>query len=139
MFYHLLNRVNVCGKIKLVCFDKTGTLTEDSLDMEGVTTATNQQSAIFVLVVQCSYLYPINRFSPMVTDPSSLLPCPLLYGMATCHSLTLINGQLLGDPLDIKMFNSTGWVSPSHYPSSFALFLLPRPWKSREKTPRGLI
>eukprot|EP00731_Ephydatia_muelleri_P014336 Em0008g56a len=85
-------RVNVCGKIKLVCFDKTGTLTEDSLDMEGVITSTNQQ------------------FSPMVTDPSSLLPCPLLYGMTTCHSLTLINGQLLGDPLDVKMFNSTGWT-----------------------------
>ncbi len=29
-------RVNMCGKIKLVCFDKTGTLTEDSLDMAGV-------------------------------------------------------------------------------------------------------
>lgn len=29
-------RINVCGKIKLVCFDKTGTLTEDGLDMFGV-------------------------------------------------------------------------------------------------------
>ncbi len=29
-------RVNLCGKIKLVCFDKTGTLTEDSLDLYGV-------------------------------------------------------------------------------------------------------
>ena len=29
-------RVNLCGKIKLVCFDKTGTLTEDSLDLQGV-------------------------------------------------------------------------------------------------------
>ena len=29
-------RVNLCGKVKLVCFDKTGTLTEDSLDLLGV-------------------------------------------------------------------------------------------------------
>lgn len=29
-------RINVCGKLKLVCFDKTGTLTEDGLDMWGV-------------------------------------------------------------------------------------------------------
>ena len=29
-------RINVCGKLKLVCFDKTGTLTEDGLDLYGV-------------------------------------------------------------------------------------------------------
>lgn len=31
--------------------------------------------------------------------------------MATCHSLTKIEGELSGDPLDLKMFNATGWVS----------------------------
>uniref|UniRef100_A0A7N6A761 ATPase 13A3 n=1 Tax=Anabas testudineus TaxID=64144 RepID=A0A7N6A761_ANATE len=30
--------------------------------------------------------------------------------MATCHSLTKIEGQLSGDPLDLKMFEATGWV-----------------------------
>jgi cation-transporting P-type ATPase 13A2 len=30
--------------------------------------------------------------------------------MASCHSITYIDGELLGDPLDIKMFESTGWV-----------------------------
>ena len=29
-------RINVCGKMKLVCFDKTGTLTEDGLDLHGL-------------------------------------------------------------------------------------------------------
>lgn len=33
--------------------------------------------------------------------------------MATCHSLTKIEGQLSGDPLDLKMFEATGWVSCS--------------------------
>lgn len=33
--------------------------------------------------------------------------------MATCHSLTNIDGQLSGDPLDLKMFVATGWVSTS--------------------------
>lgn len=28
-------RINVCGKLKLICFDKTGTLTDDGLTMEG--------------------------------------------------------------------------------------------------------
>ena len=29
--------------------------------------------------------------------------------MATCHSLRLVNGETLGDPLDLKMFEFTGW------------------------------
>ena len=37
-----LCRVNLCGKVKLVCFDKTGTLTEDSLDLYGVRPATGE-------------------------------------------------------------------------------------------------
>lgn len=32
------NRVNVAGKITIMCFDKTGTLTEDGLDLYGVRT-----------------------------------------------------------------------------------------------------
>ena len=29
--------------------------------------------------------------------------------LATCHSLTLINNELTGDPLDVKMFEATRW------------------------------
>lgn len=32
-----------------------------------------------------------------------------LYTMATCHSLNLVEGELVGDPLDVKMFEFTGW------------------------------
>lgn len=32
-----------------------------------------------------------------------------LYTMATCHSLRVVDGELLGDPLDVKMFQFTGW------------------------------
>lgn len=34
--------------------------------------------------------------------------------MASCHSLTKIEGELSGDPLDLKMFGATGWVR-SHW------------------------
>ena len=33
----------------------------------------------------------------------------LLECMATCHSLTVINGRLMGDNQDLQIFNSTGW------------------------------
>ena len=29
--------------------------------------------------------------------------------MATCHSLRVMDNELLGDPLDVKMFEFTGW------------------------------
>jgi cation-transporting ATPase 13A3/4/5 len=30
--------------------------------------------------------------------------------MATCHSLRKVDDELIGDPLDLKMFEFTGWV-----------------------------
>ncbi|KAM7445100.1 hypothetical protein ABFA07_006360 [Porites harrisoni] len=85
-------RVNMCGKLKLFCFDKTGTLTEDGLDFLGV------------VPVQSG------RFRPMVSETESIPQGPLLEAMATCHSLIVIDGNLTGDPLDLKMFEATDWT-----------------------------
>ena len=30
--------------------------------------------------------------------------------MATCHSLRVVDDRLIGDPLDLKMFEFTGWT-----------------------------
>lgn len=102
-------RVNVGGKLDIVCFDKTGTLTEDGLDVLGIRVA--QQ--------------PSNRFSDLLPDALSLLPGSsyerdptveydahkaALYTMATCHSLRIVDGEIVGDPLDVKMFEWTGWL-----------------------------
>jgi len=43
----LYNRVNVGGKLDVVCFDKTGTLTEDGLDVLGVRTVSSSQRSVF--------------------------------------------------------------------------------------------
>ena len=85
-------RINMCGKTKLFCFDKTGTLTEDGLDMWGVLGIADKE---FQAVTK-----DVTDFK---TD-SNILNC-----LASCHSLTLINNDLCGDPLDIKMFESTRW------------------------------
>ncbi|CAL8281134.1 unnamed protein product [Lota lota] len=87
-------RINMCGQLNLVCFDKTGTLTEDGLDLWGVQRAEH------------------GRFSPPEFEPSkeSLVYTPFVVCMASCHSLTTINGVLSGDPLDLKMFATTGWI-----------------------------
>ncbi|KAL6713089.1 hypothetical protein ACLMJK_009210 [Lecanora helva] len=101
-------RVNVGGKLDVICFDKTGTLTEDGLDVLGVRAVHR----------------PAMRFSDVLSDASALLPSAsyqrdptvdyeihkaILYAMATCHSLRVVDEEILGDPLDIKMFEFTGW------------------------------
>ncbi|XP_006819618.1 polyamine-transporting ATPase 13A3-like [Saccoglossus kowalevskii] len=85
-------RINVCGNIKLFCFDKTGTLTEDGLDLWGV------------VQLQQDHLLKA------VQNVDELPRGPFLAGMATCHSLTMIDGNLTGDPLDLKMFEATNWL-----------------------------
>jgi len=51
------------------------------------------------------------RFGPLVRDASSVPHSALLAAMASCHSLTVIDGNLTGDPLDLKMFEATDWVT----------------------------
>lgn len=102
-------RVNVGGKLDIICFDKTGTLTEDGLDVLGIRVAQG----------------PVKRFSNILSNAHSLLPWPsderdptvdyearkaLLFTMATCHSLRVVDDELVGDPLDLKMFGFTGWL-----------------------------
>ena len=41
---------------------------------------------------------------------SQLPPGLMTVAMATCHSLTTIGGEIMGDPLDLIMFEATGWV-----------------------------
>ncbi|KAK8405761.1 hypothetical protein O3P69_001925 [Scylla paramamosain] len=94
-------RINVSGKIKLVCFDKTGTLTEDGLEVWGV------------LEVKGT------RLGSPVMDMSTInYSSHLMAAMASCHSLTYLHGTLTGDPLDVKMFEATKWTLEEPAPGS---------------------
>uniref|UniRef100_A0A3Q1CHX1 Uncharacterized protein n=1 Tax=Amphiprion ocellaris TaxID=80972 RepID=A0A3Q1CHX1_AMPOC len=88
-------RINMCGQLNVVCFDKTGTLTEDGLDLWGIQR-----------VEDGSFRPPESEAAKAGLVNSTFVAC-----MATCHSLTKIEGELSGDPLDLKMFSATGWVS----------------------------
>ncbi|XP_003783912.1 cation-transporting ATPase 13A2 [Otolemur garnettii] len=85
-------RINLGGKLRLVCFDKTGTLTEDGLDVMGVVPLKGQ------------------AFLPLVPEPRRLPMGPLLRALATCHTLSWLQDTPVGDPMDLKMVESTGWV-----------------------------
>ncbi|XP_047272519.1 polyamine-transporting ATPase 13A2 isoform X30 [Homo sapiens] len=80
-------RINLGGKLQL-----TGTLTEDGLDVMGVVPLKGQ------------------AFLPLVPEPRRLPVGPLLRALATCHALSRLQDTPVGDPMDLKMVESTGWV-----------------------------
>ncbi|KAI0682979.1 Ca-transporting ATPase [Cytidiella melzeri] len=92
------SRVNVGGRINVCCFDKTGTLTEDGLDILGVRALERN----------------VHRFGELLEDvrdmPASNDKANFLYALATCHSLKMVGGDIIGDPLDVKMFEFTKWA-----------------------------
>lgn len=103
-------RVNIGGKIDVMCFDKTGTLTEDGLDVLGVHTADNapgRKENVFSDL--SSDVIDMEAASGIKSSHDSNNTKFLLGGMTTCHSLRLIENELLGDPLDSKMFEFTRW------------------------------
>ncbi len=88
----------MAGKVNVICFDKTGTLTEDGLDILGARSLERDG----------------RRFREIAEDvldiPVGLEKTNLLHAMATCHSLKVVAGEIIGDPLDAKMFEFTGWT-----------------------------
>jgi cation-transporting ATPase 13A2 len=95
------NRVNIAGRINVVCFDKTGTLTEDGLDVLGARCMERSGDVFGELTTNVHDLPP---------SLPSAGKADFLQALATCHSLKVVNGEILGDPLDARMFEFTGWT-----------------------------
>lgn len=96
--------INVAGSTDCVCFDKTGTITEDGMDMWGLVPTVAGKVAISDIPSEEAV------FLPAVKNIESLPSNGhLVVGMSICHDLNRIDGEIQGDPLDVKMFASTGW------------------------------
>ena len=92
------------GKLDVVCFDKTGTLTEDGLDVLGVRVVDTEHRTFGELVCDTHLLQASG------TASYTKLRRAVFNTMATCHSLRLVDDELVGDPLDQKMFEFTEWI-----------------------------
>lgn len=103
------SKINIASNISVFCFDKTGTLTEEGLDLYGVAPAGQE----YLKLQSAHYLSSKNQNDP-------LFSC-----MALCHSLQKINNILVGDPLEIKMFESSKWSLDEHYHPSYRAILRP--------------
>lgn len=86
------NRVNVAGRIDMFVFDKTGTLTEDGMNLLGAQAMKKNK-----------------ELEEIKSNPKELSSF-MVECMATCHSLALVNEQLIGDTQDLQIFKATKWL-----------------------------
>lgn len=97
------NRVNFAGRVELMCFDKTGTITQEGLDLQSVCYTSQQALG-----------YNGTRAEVMKEHLSAEVEGSLgrtfYYAMATCHGLSFAHSEIVGDPLEVKIFNATEFV-----------------------------
>jgi cation-transporting ATPase 13A3/4/5 len=108
-------RISMAGKISVFCFDKTGTLTEEGLSVSGFRTASmkSENHSTFGRFYrstegfQPSDMYTNQKVYEEYAKKSKSL---LVECIASCHSLTRVDGNIIGDSLDIEMFKSSEWI-----------------------------
>jgi cation-transporting ATPase 13A3/4/5 len=75
-----IEKIQIAGKVNVVCFDKTGTLTNLGLDVKGQWIMKEKENKGIM-----------NRI------------------MATCHHITRVESDLFGDIVDVEMFKESKW------------------------------
>lgn len=94
------SRVNVAGRVNAAVFDKTGTLTEEGLDVLGVHLVYHNED---------QNKLKFGKLLHTAEELASQEDEVLLDTLVTCHELRLVDESVVGDPLDVKMFEFTGW------------------------------
>lgn len=104
-------RVNWAGLVGAVCFDKTGTLTEDRLHFVGC--------FVPVWCVQSDRIVTADFVQQNVEHSKSIeilhdvggasLPTMCVELLASCHGLAMMNGNVIGDPLEVELFRISGY------------------------------
>ncbi len=126
------NKITPAGKVSICVFDKTGTLTEDHLNVAGfipVFAQSFKEDGIKNLnnLLHNKFLFNIfyksmievsneiyNYYKEKIKDPSKKskekeLMELFIECLACCQGITRVKGKLIGDPIDVEMFESTGW------------------------------
>ncbi|KAJ2458779.1 hypothetical protein GGF42_001860 [Coemansia sp. RSA 2424] len=83
-------RIMIAGKVQIFCFDKTGTLTKEGLEFYGgqVVDATSGSFAA-------------------LTEDLAATNALFRQAVASCHAVTDLNGELIGNPVDIEQFRAS--------------------------------
>ena len=126
------NKITSAGKVSICVFDKTGTLTEDHLNIvgfvpiyshslkeDGNDKKINFFNNKYYFDKFCSSIKDLSNenyiyYKEKVKDPNKKtkekeLKQLFIECLACCQGITRIKGKLVGDPIDVEMFESTGW------------------------------
>ncbi|PFH36293.1 hypothetical protein BESB_044850 [Besnoitia besnoiti] len=100
-------RVPYAGRVDVCAFDKTGTLTSDSMRVRGIygACASSPRTRQSASQTEC-----VAEEETLLTQ---CLPFETVAVVGSCHALALVDGQLLGDPLEKAAFTSVGWTLAS--------------------------
>ncbi|KAI7886821.1 HAD-like protein [Lichtheimia hyalospora FSU 10163] len=99
-----LPRILMAGKVQIFCFDKTGTLTKEGLEFYGVQPIGHNEPT-----QHKDNIKAIAEFGNHCLD-MQVAPSLMKMGIATCHAVTTLNDQFIGNPVDIEMFRASGWT-----------------------------
>ncbi|KAJ2416369.1 hypothetical protein GGI10_001031 [Coemansia sp. RSA 2530] len=83
-------RIMIAGKVQIFCFDKTGTLTKEGLEFHGA-----------------QVIDPASGTFAAFTGDLAATNAAFRQAMASCHTVTDLNGQLIGNPVDIEQFRAS--------------------------------
>ena len=144
-------KINSAGKINVCVFDKTGTLTKDHLNIYAflpvtISSLKNKTEKKFIfgkekksieLMSEESYHYYKNRIKDKsIKSASKEIELLFIECLACCQGATKVDNKLIGDPIDVEMFESTGWNlvedlnDPENYDSSISTYVRPKFEKS---------
>lgn len=93
------------GHSTIICFDKTGTLTETGLDVHSVYECSRYDSSASL----CQVLDFSRGNEDQELLSATLFSSALRHALACCHALTDVDGKLMGDEVDLKLFGLSGF------------------------------
>ncbi len=96
--------INAAGRMKLIFFDKTGTLTINEMSLDSVYFALPAPNAPDQIEIVDSDEYEEEvKNKQRIASPEPI--DHILKHFATNHSLSFIKNELLGDPMEIELFD----------------------------------
>ena len=95
-------RIPFAGKLDVAAFDKTGTLTSDSLIFQGVSPPAAAPPA-------GEEPPPPGRLL-LTGGAAEAEALPAAFVLGGCHSLVVLGGSLVGDPLEVAALSGIGWA-----------------------------
>ena len=107
--------------IEFCCFDKTGTLTEDFMDFQLVVPANNAKFSEAILNNATSFNEMLHK-AQLKQNKDSFND--ILTNIAANHSIIKIEdtNELIGDPMEVKMFNFGKFVLNQSIPDPDVIF-----------------